>query len=524
MGHSFVESWLDVNAKLAPNASEKMAVGKRFVNKKIIMNRKKPGKLQDFTELSEEFAGGWFPSNAEDITLRWDAEKHSCDYLSGDFSFDVTGGKKVPARVLRTSCASQKMGAASVRFSNGKKTIAHLCVPPIEDFDCRVLKPVDRTDCKFAISPDAVGEAVNFLLGLSKPPPAECDSAIVEVKKARFEKLLVDRNPSGLIVIAGGTGTGKSVYAKAILLRWLMRVSQDRYQELLAKSRKETEDLENHSQGIQQKFNTEMVKSHEVLYSELLEVKSKLETCERRHLSGYVPPNLVTFEDPIEGWQFYDNCTGNTIDFCENFESDIKFGVRVTARSKDMDFHLTDDEVIRQAYSDALRQKPAVFYIGESRHPEDWRTALELSASGHLVVTTCHASTLVDTFSKLGGIDGRDAHGRRLLASSILGVLHLRQSAIDNTGLERQSTSQTFFSLWRRREESISNFVVDGLSSLVCDGDNVLGRRTMVGKVMELQSSPKNTYDLKAADNQEFYKRLGDALSTCADKLDRDGQ
>jgi hypothetical protein len=510
-----------------------MTVGKRFVNKRSKMNQEKPGKLQDFTELSEKFAAGWFPSNAEDITLRWDAEKHSCDYLSGDFSFDMTSGKevpaqvkKVPARVLRTSCSSQRMGAASVRFSNGNKTIDHLHVPPIQDFDCRVLKPVDRTNCKFAISPDAVGDAVNFLLGLYGRPTAKCDLAIAEIKKATFGKLQVDRNPSGLIVIAGGTGTGKSVYAKAILLRWLMRVSQDRFRELLTKSGDELKVLESERQKIVQELGIENTKPPEVGCGELKEVELKIETCTQRHLSGYVPPNLVTFEDPIEGWRFHDNCSGKTIDFCENFDSDIKFGIRVTARSKDLDFVLKDGNAIRQAYSDALRQKPAVFYIGESRHPEDWRTALELSASGHLVVTTCHASTLVDTFSKLGGIDGRDALGRRLLASSILGVLHLRQSEIDISGLGRQNTSQTFFSLWRRREESISNFVVDGLSSIVCDGDNVLGRRTMVGKVRELQCSPENTYDLETetADNQKFYVRLFDALSICADKLDRDGQ
>lgn len=495
------------------------------------MNGKNPGKLQDFVELSDGFAAGWFPSNAEDITLRWDAAKNSCDYLSGDFSFDFPGGKKVPCRVLRTSCSSQRFGAASIRFSNGIRTFEHLHVPPIQGFDCRVLQPIVRAESKFAISPDAAGDAVNLLLGLyvrsTKDGDAaveEGDSAVVTVTAPRNGKLQVNRNPSGLIVISGGTGTGKSVYAKAILLRWLLRLSQDRYHELLEKARKMENDLENQRQNIQKELENATGNCGEDLQSKLAEVDSKRKTCVRKHLAEYVPPNLVTFEDPIEGWRFHDKLTGKTIDLCENFDSDIKFGLRVTARSKDKDFDSQDDEVIRQAYADALRQKPAVFYIGESRHPEDWRVALQLAASGHLVVTTCHAATLVDTFSKLGGIDGRDAHGRRLLASSILGVLHLRQSEIVNNGIGTQATSQTFFSLWRRREESISNFVVDGLSSIVCDGDNVFGRRTMVEKVMDLQMSPKNTYDLKTAVNQDFYNGLVDALLTCAGKLDRDGQ
>ena len=266
-----------------------------------------------------------------------------------------------------------------------------------------------------------------------------------------------DAHPTGLIVIAGGTGTGKSTYARGMILRYLLRLG--------------------------------------MMKMETLRTANK-------PLSQYSPPHLVSFEDPIEAWTLHLSKTAksdsaSSVDLLSSTESDLNCGIRLTCRAKSFDV-----DNLKNACLHALRQKPDVVYIGECREAKDWNLALELGGTGHVVVTTCHSSSLVDTFVKLAGPGSREAQSRQNLASSLRGVLHLKSAtfAPDETQFLRSSkqkylssqfdnfsNDQTYFSLWKNTPESVSNFVVDGLASLVIDEENVISRSALSGQILDRQ-------------------------------------
>ena len=129
-----------------------------------------------------------------------------------------------------------------------------------------------------------------------------------------------------------------------------------------------------------------------------------------------------------------------------------------------------------------------------------------MGGTGHLVVTTCHASSLIDTFAKLAGKLQRDSQSRRILASNLLSVIHLRQHEVSWEGDSHFKSNQTFFSMWRRSLESVSNFVVDGMSSIVPNGESVLSRQKMAEEILKLQ---KTGYDQKekSTESKEYISR-----------------
>lgn len=428
----------------------------------------------------------WFPSEANDFVLRWTKQQsESCmsKELLAKFTepnkvvedeikllFSGVDQKEICARALISRCAKKKLFSASLRLSGDSKSPSHNVPPPI--FLNRKfwsIKPGLRTDSPYVFSPDAVGDFVIKELGLfetDQPNPIPT-VGLFENK----ELSPVKSHPEGLIVIAGGTGTGKSVYARSVVLRWAIRLANLKYKKLSASKK-----------------------------------------CK------FVPPHIVSFEDPIESWEAMTNrrskphlLNGQNPKISD---SDLSLGVRLTSRAKDHDV-----ENIEAAYRHSLRQKPSVVYIGECREKMDWLKALELGGTGHLVVTTCHSSTLIDTFTKLAGESQKDSQARRILASNLLAVIHLRQHEVPWNGVANFKPNQTFFSMWRRSLESISNFVVDGLSSIVPNGKSVLSRQKMAKEILELQ---KNGYDEKE-NNSKVAEKLEGQFGECieaAKKMD----
>ena len=253
--------------------------------------------------------------------------------------------------------------------------------------------------------------------------------------------------PSGLVVFAGETGTGKSTAAASFVLRLLLRIAT-------------------------------------------------------RQAS---PPKLVTVEDPIEQWKFVHRHAG-TSNFStvrllttgiEKDDSKLQPDIdscqlmALIAREKGKDVRSVVD-----AAQDALRQKPTVFYVGEVRDDAEWQSIISLAATGHLVVTTCHAATMVDIFTKIGRESVRSAEDRHALASSILAAVHLKNErcvwssdVLSQFPKLSEKSVQTFPQLWRRTAESTGNFVVDGLSSLFSDGVNILSRQRLVKQICERQKN-----------------------------------
>lgn len=533
-----------------------------------------PGAVQ-IPEITKSLAKThWFPSNSGDISV-----KTTTGALANFPLTKSTGDASDYARILATTSSRKRFQAYSIRFAGEKKSPKHSVPPPFASVgipDLRICKPSLRRDSPFAFSPDAVAEVILQQLGLlidtqttSNTAPntdrqkdrnsrkIDTDFANLAIPKLSQDQesvgsLLaedVQVGKSGLIVIAGSTGTGKSTYAKAIAIRYLLRLAAKRVdavwnravKEIDATEKKTGEDIEAFEKAMaigNEEANRQMQASIDALTGEPQKVK--LEEIFNSELAQYSPPNFVTFEDPIEGWAFEglaENGSKSTkVDLCEEHDSDLNVGIRIIAREKGDDVQGDKEQAaIKIAYRDALRQKPDLFYIGECRSQHEWETAIELGATGHLVITTCHSSSLIDTFIKLAGRDSRDAQSRRLLANSLLGVIHLQKAPLENLSEHRNlfprlAEVQTLFHMWRNRNTSVSNFVVDGLSSLISDNVNTISRQRMNELILELQKNKKLSFDVhesgagdNISDNSESYDTLLRILNQAAGKLDRQG-
>jgi Tfp pilus assembly pilus retraction ATPase PilT len=460
----------------------------------------------------------WYPSKSQDFVVRWnspstpseeeltrdpskktdqknqwltsiesvlsDATKDNADQkpkpmddeIDVSFTGQSTDSELQKARCLISHANKRQIITASLRFSGASGGLAHQVNPPIKrEFFYQISKPVDRQNTKHVFSPDAVADCVLQELGLVSWGSSKKPIYDIGFQNDLIEEMpIVNGHPTGLIVVAGGTGTGKSAYARSLILRWIIRVAMKQF------------------------------KSDE------------------NHLSEYDAPHLVTFEDPIENWGYYrwkPNTKTNSEErnLCDTPESDLHLGIRLTSRARGKDVGTLNEAVLH-----ALRQKPRVIYIGECRQEDDWNQAIQLGATGHLVVTTCHSSTLVDTFMKLAGDKQRSAQSRQQLAASLLGVLHLRTSEFKKPQGFGFSGFQTQFHLWRNTPESVSNFVMDGLSSVVSDGDNIVSRMTMASKILKIQK--QGFFDKKRKNAKKLYEEFEEQALLSGFALDIRGQ
>ena len=72
----------------------------------------------------------------------------------------------------------------------------------------------------------------------------------------------------------------------------------------------------------------------------------------------------------------------------------------------------------------ALRQSPDVLFLGEIRDHETAVTALHSAATGHLVISTLHSSSIVETLDRFCHLLGAETSGAmNLLASQLVGVI-----------------------------------------------------------------------------------------------------
>lgn len=76
------------------------------------------------------------------------------------------------------------------------------------------------------------------------------------------------------------------------------------------------------------------------------------------------------------------------------------------------------------ALRSALRQSPDVLFLGEIRDLETAITALHSAATGHLVISTLHSSSIVETLDRFSHLLSDHVSGAStLLASQLIGVL-----------------------------------------------------------------------------------------------------
>lgn len=154
-------------------------------------------------------------------------------------------------------------------------------------------------------------------------------------------------------------------------------------------------------------------------------------------LGGRPDKHLVTYEDPIE--------------------REFKTAGPNTSREKGKD--VAD---LHEATSNALRQKPAVLFVGETRDPKEWNMLLHYAGTGHLVVTTAHAGSLIEAMGNiLQATQANDPTLRSVVAERLLAVVHLKsEKAGADVGI-------LIPALWRRTSEGINALMSEGLSSLV---------------------------------------------------------
>lgn len=156
-------------------------------------------------------------------------------------------------------------------------------------------------------------------------------------------------------------------------------------------------------------------------------------------------PHLVTVEDPIETW---------LVEEPSRYHASA-VGVDYTPREIGIDV-----ASLSEAIREAKRQTPAVFFVGETRTPRDWELLLNFAGSGHLVVTTTHAESLVVTLGNML-LDAQSPSDRGAVASRILAMVH--QKAIT------PSTGKTVVlpTLWRRTAQGIAEIISDGRAAIV---------------------------------------------------------
>jgi pilus retraction protein PilT len=72
----------------------------------------------------------------------------------------------------------------------------------------------------------------------------------------------------------------------------------------------------------------------------------------------------------------------------------------------------------------ALRQSPDVLFIGEIRDAETAATALHAAETGHLVISTLHSSSVVETLDRFSHLLSNETSGAlNLLSSQLVGVI-----------------------------------------------------------------------------------------------------
>jgi hypothetical protein len=165
-----------------------------------------------------------------------------------------------------------------------------------------------------------------------------------------------------------------------------------------------------------------------------------IESCLKDASSKHLP----TFEDPIE----------RTFDIP---------GVDYTPREKGKDV-----SNLAEAINNALRQKPAALFIGETREAAEWKLLLKFAGTGHLVITTAHAGSLVEAMGNiLQAARADDPAARSLVGERLLAVIHLKPEKIKIKQKPDKTLNILIPTLWHRTPEGIKSLMAEGLSSLV---------------------------------------------------------
>ncbi len=132
----------------------------------------------------------------------------------------------------------------------------------------------------------------------------------------------------------------------------------------------------------------------------------------------------------------------------------------------------TDTLEFARALRSGMRQDPDVILIGEIRDVDTMRTALQAAETGHLVLATLHARTVIDAVNRAIDIFplGEQRQARASIAESLRGVLcqHLVLAA---NGSDRVVVVEAAISTPRLREAILDPEKTGTLQEIVTDGE-----------------------------------------------------
>lgn len=228
----------------------------------------------------------------------------------------------------------------------------------------------------------------------------------------------------------------------------------------------------------------------------------------KRSQVGSRRPHIITVEDPIEKLMFDDG------------QAAITAGVDYTPREINADCKCVTD-----ALTDALRQKPSIVFLGELRLVEDLKHMVEFAKTGHLVIATAHAGSLIESMSKLvEATNSKSPSDRGHLAQSLLGVVNLVPWS---KPVNARRYTVMLPSVWKRTMGSVADFVSDGLASLIPQNAAHAPWPSTVGKFNFVQHLRRPHLGTSPSFFQQpeicLSENLVDLLSRDAMQLDLDG-
>ena len=245
-------------------------------------------------------------------------------------------------------------------------------------------------------------------------------STPAELAGIAYEKFFSDpADRAGLVLITGGTGSGKTQFMNYLL----------------------------------------------ALYLESLLVHGTLQQ----------RPRVVAAGDPVETTFFASgSACGKYQQMMEHYHTrSIDFTPRTIG---------TDVECVSSALRDALRETTSAYVVSELRDTEDFEATLQFAATGQLIFATAHNTSLVDAMRKLMYISSKveSPNSRSLLAQRLKAIVHLKPVFVrDENNIDKQATLP---SIWINNPAGVRNFVCDGLTSILpyggssdANGQGVLG-------------------------------------------------
>jgi hypothetical protein len=181
-------------------------------------------------------------------------------------------------------------------------------------------------------------------------------------------------------------------------------------------------------------------------------------------------PHLITYEDPIE--QYYQKSDDDDNGKNPQVALQMKGQIDYTPRQKGK-----DAACLRDVLQDALRQTPSVLFVGETRDEKEWAELFRFAGTGHLVITTAHAGSLVEGMHNIfKALKVQTPAQRNEIASNLVGLIHLKREEIAGISILVPT-------LWRRTSVGLNALTSDGLAS-------VLPHRPSVPSVKDNNKTP----------------------------------